>query len=219
MRLWSDSFTEGGVLPAECAFACVDPARRMRLAANRNPHLAWDDVPAATHSLALFCRDVDAPVSTEHINQPGQHVPANLPRVDFYHWILVDIPPELHAVGEGRFSELVTPHGKGGPLVPFMVKNGIEHQLRQGLNDYTTWLAGDPDMAGEYYGYDGPCPPWNDERPHAYVFTLYALDTSRFPLEGRFTGAQARQALRGHILDEAQTFCVYSLNPQVVAGL
>jgi hypothetical protein len=66
---------------------------------------------------------------------------------------------------------MVTPGGKSGPLVPFTIKNGTEHQLRQGVNDYTGWFANDPDMAGEYYGYDGPCPPWNDERVHTYVFT------------------------------------------------
>ncbi|MDB5960675.1 MAG: YbhB/YbcL family Raf kinase inhibitor-like protein [Massilia sp.] len=219
MRLWSDTFTEGGVLPAECAFACIDPVQRVRFSSNRNPHLAWEDVPAAAHSLALFCRDVDAPSKPEHVNEAGQVVPARLARVDFHHWTLVDIPVELHSVGEGQFSELVTPHGKPGPLAPFTVKNGIEHTLRQGLNDYTSWFAGDPDLAGEYFGYDGPYPPWNDERAHAYVFTLYALDTSRFPLEGTFTGLQARQALRGHILDEAQVYCVYSLNPKVAATL
>lgn len=219
MRLWSESFSEGAALPAACAFACIDPVRRTRLSSNRNPHLAWDDVPAAAHSLVLLCRDVDAPSNAAQVNQAGRTVPASLPRVDFFHWILVDIPVELHALGEGQLAELVTPHGKPGPLAPFTVKNGIEHQLRQGLNDYTAWFAGDPDMAGEYFGYDGPCPPWNDERAHAYVFTLYALDVSRFPLEGRFNGVQARQALRGHILDEAQIFCVYSLNPAVAAAL
>ena len=219
MRLWSETFMEGAALPARCAFACIDAARRTRLSDNRNPHLAWDDVPAAAHSLALFCRDVDAPSSGEHVNDEGHMLPVSLPRVEFYHWTLVDIPVELHALGEGVLSELVTPHGKPGPLAPFTVKNGTEHHLRQGLNDYTSWLTGDPDMAGEYFGYDGPCPPWNDERPHAYVFTLYALDIARFPLEGRFTGLQARQALRGHILDEAQVYCVYSLNPAVAATL
>lgn len=219
MRIWSDSFIEGGPLPVQCAFACVDPAQHVRLSGNRNPHLAWDDVPSAAHSLALFCRDVDAPASAVQANQPGQQLPAGVPRVDFYHWTLVDIPVELHAVGEGQFSELVTPHGKPGPLLPFAIKNGTEHQLRQGLNDYTAALATDPDMAGDYFGYDGPSPPWNDERPHAYVFTLYALDVPRFPLEGIFSGAEARLALRGHILDEAQIYCFYSLNPEVAAVL
>jgi Raf kinase inhibitor-like YbhB/YbcL family protein len=219
MRLWSDSFIEGGVIPPECAFALIDPATHTRFAANRNPHLAWDDVPPGTQSLALFCRDDDTPSVAANVNQEGKVVAEDLPRVEFYHWTLVDIPVALRSISEGMFSELVTPHGKPGPLVPFSIKNGTEHELRQALNDYTSWFAGDPDMAGDYYGYDGPCPPWNDLRPHAYIFCLYALDVARVALEGRFTGAEARLAIRGHILDEAQVFGVYSLNPEVAESL
>ena len=219
MKIWSDSFSDGGVLPPECAFAVIDPATHVRLSTNRNPHLAWDDVPAGTQSLVVLCRDIDAPSVATHVNKEGHVVPDELPRVDFYHWILADIPVAMRSISEGMFSELVTPHGKSGPLVPFLVKNGTEHQLRQGINDYTSWFKTDPDMAGEYFGYDGPCPPWNDLRPHAYLFTLYALDTPQLTLEGNFTGPEARMALRGHILDEAQMFGVYSLNPDVAATL
>ena len=219
MKLWSDSFCDGGLIPPDCAFAVIDPATHVRLSTNRNPHLAWDDVPAGTQSLVLLCRDIDAPSVATDVNKEGRVVPDALPRVDFYHWILVDIPVAMRSISEGMFSELVTPHGKSGPLVPFLVKNGTEHQLRQGINDYTSWFRTDPDMAGEYFGYDGPCPPWNDLRAHAYLFTLYALDTPQLMLEGNFTGPEARLALRGHILDEAQMFGVYSLNPDVAAIL
>lgn len=219
MRLWSDSFTEGGVIPPECAFALIDPASHLRLSRNRNPHLAWDEVPAGTRSLALFCRDVDAPLSGADVNQEGRVVPAERARGDFYHWTLVDIPVALASLAEGKFSDVVTPHGKTGPLLPFAIRNGIGHPLRQGVNDYTGWFAHDPGMAGEYYGYDGPCPPWNDLRLHAYLFCLYALDIARLPLEGRFTGPEAREAIQGHILDEAQVFGVYSLNPEVAEAL
>ena len=219
MRLWSDSFTEGGAIPAECAFAVIDPTTRVRLASNRNPHLAWDDVPAGTQSLVLLCRDIDAPSIATDVNQERRVVPLELPRVDFYHWTLVDIPVAMRFIALGMFSELVTPHGKSGPLVPFTVKNGTEHQLRQGINDYTSWVLADPAMAGEYYGYDGPCPPWNDERVHTYLFCLYALDVPQLGLKGRFTGAEARRAIRGHILDEAQIFGVYSLNPDLADTL
>ena len=219
MKLWSDSFGDGELISAECAFAVIDPATHVQFAANRNPHLAWDDVPNGAQSLALFCRDIDAPTVGTDVNQEGRVVAAELPRADFYHWTLVDIPVALRSLTQGMFSELVTPHGKAGPLVPFTIKNGTEHQLRQGINDYTSWFKDDPAMAGEYYGYDGPCPPWNDQRVHAYVFTLYALDIPRFPLEGRFTGPEARLAIRGHILDEAQIFGVYSLNPEIAPTL
>ena len=219
MRLWSDSFSDGGVIPPQCAFAVIDPQDHVRLSANRNPHLAWDDVPPGTESLILFCYDIDAPTVGTDVNKEGRTVAEELARADFYHWTLVDIPVAIRSLAEGKFSELVTPHGKPGPLVPFTIKNGTEHQLRQGVNDYTSWFTSDPDMAGEYYGYDGPCPPWNDERVHTYLFCLYALDVPRLALEGRFTGPEARLAIRGHILDEAQIFGVYSLNPSVAATL
>lgn len=219
MRIWSESFTDGAEIPAANAFAVSDPDTHVKLSSNRNPHIAWDDVPAGTQSLVLICHDPDVPSDGADVNKEGRSVPASLPRVDFFHWTLVDIPVCLKSLAEGMFSDMVTPHGKPGPLVPFTIKNGTEHQLRQGINDYTGWFAGDPDMAGEFYGYDGPCPPWNDERVHHYVFTLYALDIPRLPLEGRFTGAAARMAIQGHILDEARILGTYSLNPQVAADL
>ena len=218
MRIWSESFTDGAEIPAANAFAVSDPDTHVKLSSNRNPHIAWDDVPAGTQSLVLICHDPDVPSEGSDVNKEGRSVPASLPRVDFFHWTLVDIPVCLKSLAEGMFSDMVTPHGKPGPLVPFTIKNGTEHQLRHGVNDYTGWFASDPDMAGEFYGYDGPCPPWNDERVHTYIFTLYALDIPRLPLDGRFTGQEARMAIQGHILDETRIFGVYSLNPELEAN-
>ena len=70
-------------------------------------------------------------------------------------------------------------------------------------------------MRGDYYGYDGPCPPWNDEIPHRYVFTIFALDIAAVPLDGKFTGPQVRDAMRGHILAQASLTGIYTLNPAV----
>jgi hypothetical protein len=86
---------------------------------------------------------------------------------------------------------------------------------RQGLNDYTLWFAGDADMDGKYYGYDGPCPPWNDERLHHYDFVLLATDLARCPVDGEFTGPDVRKALEGHVLAEAKLTGTYSLNPSL----
>ena len=219
MRLWSNSFRDGGLIPPEHAFAVLDARTHVRLSSNRNPHLAWDEVPGGTQSLALFCSDCDAPQEGRRVNQENQTLAPEVPRHEFFHWILIDLPLALHAIGDAQFSDMVTPHGKPGPRVPVAIKNGIEHQLRHGVNDYTAWFAGDPDMAGDYYGYDGPCPPWNDERIHHYIFRLYALDLPRLPLEGRFTGLQARAAIHGHILDEAQLVGAYSLNPRIASTL
>ena len=215
MNIWSDSFTEGGLIPPECAFAVIDPKTHVRLSSNRNPHLAWDDVPAGTQSLVILCLDADVPSDGTDVNKEGRVVPEGLKRTDFYHWTLVDIPPSLKSIAEGQFSDMVTPHGKPGPNVSFLVKKGTEHQLRQGVNDYTGWFAGDPAMAGEYYGYDGPCPPWNDAIPHRYVFTLYALSVPRLELRERFTGADLRAAIDGKVLAQATLTGRYALNPAV----
>ena len=70
-------------------------------------------------------------------------------------------------------------------------------------------------MRGDYFGYDGPCPPWNDELRHRYIFTVFALDIEQLPVEGKFGGQQVRDVMQGHILEEARLTGVYSLNPSV----
>jgi Raf kinase inhibitor-like YbhB/YbcL family protein len=208
MKLWSETFRDGGLMPADYAFAEIDPASRVRLAGNRNPHLAWDDVPNGTESLALFCIDPDAPQDASLANRDDQSLLLTAPRGDFYHWSLLDLPPAMRSIAAGEFSSGITPRGKAAGT-----------GLRQGINDYTGWFAGDAAMAGDYYGYDGPCPPWNDERIHHYIFRLYALDVPKLALPERFTGQQAHAALYGHILDEVQLVVAYSLNPELALTL
>ena len=76
-------------------------------------------------------------------------------------------------------------------------------------------FAGDPDMAGNYFGYDGPCPPWNDSLIHHYVFTLFAVDVASCNVSGDFTGHDVRQALEGHILGQSSILGTYTLNPRL----
>ena len=207
MKLRSDSFADGGRIPGEFAFAVIDAVHHVRLSSNRNPQLAWSDAPTATKSFVVTCHDLDVPSRPDEVNREGREVAASLPRVDFFHWTLVDIAPSTTHIDAGEYSHAVTPRGKGGPAAP--------HGTRQGVNDYTTWFRGDHDMEGDYYGYDGPCPPWNDAVIHRYVFTVHALDIARLPLDGRFTGAQARQAIEGHLLASASIVATYTLNPRL----
>lgn len=212
MKLWSDSFKDGGVIPGEFAFGVIDPAAHVVLSSNKNPHLAWNELPAGTKSLALVCHDYDVPSRGDDVNQEGKTVAADLPRVDFFHWTLIDLPVGLSSIAAGHYSNQVTPRGKSGP------EAGGDRAGRHGINDFTDWFAGDADMAGDYYGYDGPCPPWNDAIVHHYVFTLYALDVERLAIDGRFTGQQVCDAMRGHILGEAKIVGSYTLNPQLAAA-
>lgn len=222
MKLWSDAFRDGGLLPAANAFAVIDPASRVRLSQNRNPHLAWDDIPQGSEALALFCIDVDAPLDGGDVNREDRPLKIEAARGEFFHWSLIDLAPVAGSIGEGLGADGVTARGKNAPTLSVPGPGGADgasRTLRQGVNDYSIWFAGDAQMAGDYYGYDGPCPPWNDERIHHYIFRLYALDTARLPLARRFTGQQARAAMHGHILDEAQLVCAYSLNPALASTL
>lgn len=207
MKLWSDSFKDGDTVPGEFAFAVVSEATHVALSSNRNPHLAWSDVPAGTKSLVLICHDRDVPSRGDDVNQEGKTVPAELPRVDFFHWVLIDLPPTLSSIAAGQYSDAVTSRGKSGPEV------AGRNPGRHGVNDYTGWFAGDAEMAGDYFGYDGPCPPWNDSIVHHYVFTLFALDIEQLPVDGKFTGQQVRDAIRNHTLDQASMVGTYTLNP------
>jgi len=207
VQLMSSSFGHQQRIPEQFAFGVPDVAQHLRLGPNRNPHLHWSGVPTGTKSLALLCVDTDVPTRADDVNQEGRVVPASLPRADFYHWVMVDIPPAASEIAAGAYADGIVPRGKQSPAGP--------PGSRQGINDYTLWFAGDADMAGQYFGYDGPCPPWNDERLHHYHFVLYATDIARCPVEGAFTGQQVRTALAGHVLAEAKLTGTYSLNPAV----
>jgi len=207
MKLTSSSFQHNGVIPGEFAFGVIDPVNRIALSKNRNPHLAWSDVPAGVKSFALICHDYDVPSVADDVNQPGKTIPASLPRVDFFHWTLVDLPADARAIEAGEFSDGITPRGKPGPAGP--------RGTRQGINDYTWWFSTDKEMSGDYFGYDGCCPPWNDTIVHHYVFTLYALDVEKCAVSGTFKAPAVLEAIRGHVLAQDAITGLYSLNSLV----
>lgn len=207
MKLISNSFADGKAIPIEYAFCRPDTETHASLSSNISPQLSWSDVPEGTKSFVLICHDPDVPSKPDDVNQEGRTVPADLARIDFYHWVLVDIPASVTGLEAGADSGGVTPKGKDKTHRPY--------GARRGVNGYTGWFAGDPDMGGDYFGYDGPCPPWNDSIPHHYVFTLYALDMETCPAAGLFGGPEVLQAIEGHVLDKASITGLYSLNPDV----
>lgn len=208
MDITSNSFSDGEVVPARYAFAKPDPDTRVTLSENINPGLEWTDIPEGTRSFALICHDPDAPSRADDVNQPDREVPEDLPRVDFFHWVLVDIPADKTSIAEGDFADGVVVRGKPSGQGP--------QGMRQGRNDFTGWFAGDEEMAGSYFGYDGPAPPWNDSIPHRYVFTVYALDVEDVDVEGDFTGHDVRSAIDGHVLAEASITGTYTQNPRLI---
>ena len=207
MKLSSTSFSDNQRIPGAYAFAVPHATGHITLSSNRNPQLSWSGAPAGTGSFVLICHDVDVPSQGDDVNKEGRSVPASLPRVNFFHWVLVDIPASVSAIAEAEFSDGIVARGKKGPEA--------RHGARQGLNDYTGWFAGDKEMSGNYFGYDGPCPPWNDEILHHYVFTLYALDSARCEVSGTFNGSDVLKAIEGHVLAKASLTGIYTLNPKL----
>lgn len=202
MHLYSDSFQPGQPIPAE--FAMGTP---QGFGGNRNPQLAWDDVPDGTRSFALLCIDPDAPTVPETVGRKDLQIPVEQPRGDFVHWAVADIPASVRTLAAGSCSDGITARGKQHPAGP--------DGSRQGLNDYTGWFAGDAEMGGDYFGYDGPYPPFNDLRVHRYFFRLFALDVEKLDLPARFTAADVLRASQGHVLAEAALHGTYTLNPDL----
>lgn len=222
MYIQSASFDAGTPIPPEFAFCRPDPEQHAVFSDNRSPALAWGDLPQGTRSLVLLCVDTDVPTVGDDVNQEGRTVPRDLPRTDFTHWVMVDVPATCTGLAAGECSDGVTAGGKQDPPGPA--------GARQGVNDYTGWFAGDPEMGGTYRGYDGPGPPWNDELVHHYHFQLCALDVERLDLdldldvqgegegegERDFTAADVRAAMQGHVLGEAQVVGTYTQNPDLL---
>lgn len=207
MQLRSDNIQHGKPIPPNNAFGKA--GNPVALSSNLSPHLAWKNAPAGTRSFVLTCIDPDVPSKPDDVNKEGRTVPADLPRVEFVHWLMANIPAECGELSEGACSDEVTPGGKKEPFGP---PGSV-----QGVNNYTDWFAGDLQMGGTYLGYDGPCPPWNDSLVHHYHFRIHALDTSSLPLKDGFSLAELRAAMAGHVLEEAEIIGTYSLNPGVPA--
>ncbi len=110
MNVRSNSFSDGGTIPLKYSFNGMGCTGE-----NVSPHLAWDDVPAGTKSIALVMHDPDAPTSG-----------------GFYHWVMFNIPGDTRELEEDAggkkffnlFADGVSGHtdygvsAYGGPCPP-----------------------------------------------------------------------------------------------------
>ncbi|HEX4239885.1 MAG TPA: YbhB/YbcL family Raf kinase inhibitor-like protein [Steroidobacteraceae bacterium] len=90
----------------------------------------------------------------------------------WWHWVVYDIPAKVSRLAEGAGAE----HGTQLPA-----------GARQGRTDLGT-LA-----------YHGPCPDQGDE-PHAYTFTVYALNVDKLAVDDGASGAMVVETAREHVL-------------------
>jgi Raf kinase inhibitor-like YbhB/YbcL family protein len=102
----------------------------------------------------------------------------------WWHWVIYDIPAGLGALSAGAGA------ADGGQLPA---------GARQTSNDF-----GAP-------GYGGPCPPAGD-KPHRYVFTLYALDVAKLDAGPALGSAEIAARLKDRALATA-SFTAYHGRP------
>jgi Raf kinase inhibitor-like YbhB/YbcL family protein len=160
LELRSDSFGSGDylsdehVMSEDFGFGCSG--------GNVSPALSWSGAPDGTKSFAVTCFDPDAPTGC-----------------GFWHWIVVNIPPDVTGLPAGA---------SGG--------DGLPDGALQVRTD-----CGRP-------GYAGPCPPQGDH-PHRYVFTVYAVGVDALPVEADTSGAVVGFQLNFNTLEKATLMGLY----------
>lgn len=175
--------------------------------ADRSPNLHWSGEPAGTASFAISVIDPDVPADRTRMGVEDLSLGEDEQRVDFAHWLVVDIPADVHELPEGAGGDGFVAHGRPpDPPVPGAVT---------GQNGYRGLFEGNPDLEGTYGGWDGPYPPWNDEIVHRYVTTVHALDVGSVGLQPGFTLEEFRAAIAGHVLEDATIVPTYTLNPSL----
>ncbi len=115
MKLTSPAFENNQPIPA--TFTCEGN--------DHSPALRWEGEPASTKSFALICSDPDAPHGT------------------FIHWVLYDIPSNVHELPEG-----------------IMGGDTLSNGAKQGMSSFNK------------IGFGGPCPPSGTHHYHFDLFAI-----------------------------------------------
>jgi len=195
----------GAMLPPSYAGCVAKAAGHMGFGPDINPAVSWSPGPPGTRSYVLTLSDPDSPAAhRERMNKDGMVLTPDVKRHVFFHWVLIDVPPDVTSIAAGAASHGLVARGKTAEMAPAGTS---------GENDYTMAFAKNPAMAGIYRGYDGPCPPWNDEVVHRYVFTVYALSVGKLAVAPDFDGRAALAAMRGKILAQGSVTELYTTNP------
>ena len=93
----------------------------------------------------------------------------------WWHWVVINIPANVHEL-----------HSNAGAL------------------DSTTLPAGAVQVRTDFgsAAWGGPCPPKGD-KPHRYIFTVYALKTDKLEIPADATSALAGFMIHGNMLGKA----------------
>jgi Raf kinase inhibitor-like YbhB/YbcL family protein len=209
--LESTSVADGRPIAEVYAVAVSTPEGRAAMTGqDRSPHLRWSGEPEGTRSFAVSVVDPDVPADRARMGVEGLSLGDDEPRVRFAHWLVADIPADVHEIPEGAGGDGFVAHGRNPGPTSF---GGVD-----GQNGYRGLFDGNQDLEGTYGGWDGPFPPWNDEHVHHYVTTVYAMDVESLGVAAGFTLEEFEAAIEGHVLDSAEIVPTYTLNPSLRAS-
>lgn len=99
----------------------------------------------------------------------------------WWHWIVFNLPVSVTSL----------PAGAGTPGSGALPKGAVQSVTSFGQ-----------------VGYGGACPPVGD-RPHRYIFTVYALDTAQLKLDASATPALVGYMLNAHTIAKASIISYY----------
>ncbi len=203
----AEGIGNNGYIGPEYAFCVPSPKGHVKEGQDKSIGLSWSKGPEGTQSYAVIAVDPDVPTVFDDAGKEGKTLSKDMPRKNFYHWVLLDIPASITSIPAGADSDKLSPHGKSRIKTAYGMR---------GINDYAPYFASQPERRGIYAGYDGPCPPWNDERVHHYHFKVFALDMKSLGVSGTPpTGDAAMKAIEKHTLAQGEAVGKYTLNPSV----
>lgn len=189
-----DGIDDGSPIPEKFAH-CVAKGAEGK---NISPKITWSKGPDGTQSYAIIVVDRDVPVDFSNANKDGKTIDAEAPRQNFYHWMLINIPVNITSIAEDAGKS----KAYGDQLVNDFLKS--------------SGLPANGENTKKFTGYDGPCPPWNDERLHYYHYKVYALSQTFNAGEGvDYTGDQIIRTITPYILGEGEVVGSYTLNPKL----
>jgi Raf kinase inhibitor-like YbhB/YbcL family protein len=100
----------------------------------------------------------------------------------WWHWVMFNIPPSVTKLAENA----------GNPRAMRLSPKGSV----QSMTDFGKT------------GYGGPCPPPGD-KPHRYIFTVFALKVDKLPLTKKSPGAMVGFNLNANAIDKASFTAMY----------
>src|SRR5688572_27917647 len=88
-------------IPAKYASCIPQGTDKAAEGENISPAISWEPGPEGTKSYAVIVVDRDALLKTDDRNKEGKKIIEYAPRKNFYHWMLVNIPPNIYSIPEG----------------------------------------------------------------------------------------------------------------------